>query len=239
MNRKTETGGFFRPIQAGQRAGRQVRAGVVLAICGLVVLLAAAGCRQYGDPNASGNAGGSKPQAQTAPNSSESPEPAPTRKTRWGPLSAADELLVAKVRLASLWEMPMAQEASKKASTKKVRQISKTIAGQHMYLDGQVRALAAKLKVKLPTQPNADQKKWMKDIRSRRGHAYDVTYVKWLRFAHGQIFALIGQVRGSTQNTLMRKFSEVANSYVLMHQQMLESTGLTTPKAFPPPPAVP
>jgi predicted outer membrane protein len=135
--------------------------------------------------------------------------------------------------------MPMAQEASTKASTQKVRQISKKMAAQHKYLDVQVRALAKKLKVKLPTEPNADQKKWIKDIHSKRGHAYDVTLVKWLRFAHGQIFALIGQVRGSTQNTLVRKFSEVANMYVLMHQQMLESTGLTTAKSFPAPPAVP
>src|SRR4051812_22755035 len=113
MDGETKTGGFSRPVQAGRRAGRQVRAVVVLAICGLAILLAAAGCRQYGTPDTSGKAAGSKPQAQTAPNSSASPVPKPsTRKTRWGPLSAADELLVAKVRLASLWEMPMAQEAS-------------------------------------------------------------------------------------------------------------------------------
>jgi predicted outer membrane protein len=208
-------------------------------MCGLAVLLAAAGCRQFGNADASSNAAGGKAQAQTA-KPSQSLEPAPTtRKTQWGPLSEADELLIKKVRLASLWEMPMAQEASKKASTAKVRQISKEIADQHMFLDEQVRTVAAKLGVELPTEPNADQKKWMADIRSKRGHAYDVTYVKWLRFAHGQIFGLIGQVRGTTQNTIVRKFSEVANKFVLNHQRLLESTGLTTPQAFPSPPAVP
>jgi predicted outer membrane protein len=220
MNGEAKTGGVSRTNQAA----RQVRAGVVLAICGLAVLLAAAGCRQFGNADASS-------KAQTASKSS-------MRNTQWGPLSPADELLVKKVRLASLWEMPMAEEAGKKASSAKVRKISDEIAAQHMYLDEQVRTVASKLDVELPTEPNADQKKWMADIRSKRGHAYDVTYVKWLRFAHGQIFALIGQVRGSTQNTMMRKFSEVANKFVLNHQRLLESTGLTTPDAFPPPPAV-
>jgi predicted outer membrane protein len=234
MNDETKTGGLSRPIQTA----RQVQARVVLAICGLAVLLALAGCRQYGNVDASGDAAGDKSRAQTAPKPSRSPEPAPTmRKTQWGPLSEADELLIKKVRLASLWEMPIAEEAGEKASTAKVRQVSKKIASQHMYLDQQVRTVAARLPVKLPTKPNADQKKWMADIRSKRGHAYDVTYVKWLRFAHGQIFGLIGQVRGTTQNTMVRKFSEVANEYVLTHQRLLESTGLTTPKAFPPPPA--
>lgn len=164
--------------------------------------------------------------------------PQKTVKTPWGPMSKADQLLIKKVKLTTFWEMPMAQEAATRAQSPKVRQISKTIAAQHMYLDGQTNKVAAQLKVSLPTKPLAQQSMWMGDIRSKSGHAYDVTYVKWLRYAHGQIFALIGQVRGSTQNSVVRSFSEVANKFVLYHQQMLESTGLTEPSSYPPPPKV-
>jgi predicted outer membrane protein len=234
----------LRPIPPGRRDKRRRRRGVVLVVVsGLAMLLFTAGCRltgtaegsneaERGKTNGVGN-GGKEPNAST----SSAPGQA-TWKTRWGPLSAADRELIKKVRLASLWEMPMAQEATKRAKTAKVKQISKKIAAQHMFLDKQVRTVAKKLKAPLPTQPNADQMKWMADIRSKRGRAYDVTYVKWLRFAHGQIFGLIGQVRGSTQNTVARRFAEVANKFVLTHQRLLESTGLTESNSFPPPPKV-
>ncbi|WP_187414898.1 DUF4142 domain-containing protein [Nonomuraea sp. PA05] len=161
-----------------------------------------------------------------------------TRQTEWGPLSEADRDLVRKVRLASLWEMPMAQDAVQRAGTARVREISKEIASQHHTLDRQVRDVAAKLEIKLPVKPTTQQQAWMSDISDRSGTAYDRTYVKWLRLAHGQIFGLIGSVRGSTQNTLVRRFAEQANAAVLNHQRLLESTGLTTAASFPTPPPV-
>lgn len=161
-----------------------------------------------------------------------------TRQTKWGPLSAADRELIKKVRLATLWEMTIAQEAMQRGSSRRVREISREIAEQHHALDEQARDLAERLDVRLPVRPTADQQKWMADISGRSGRDYDRTYVKWLRLAHGQIFAFIGQVRGSTQNTLVRKFAEACNAAVLNHQRLLESTGLAGPEAFPDPPEV-
>ncbi|MGP3929172.1 DUF4142 domain-containing protein [Nonomuraea sp. KM88] len=157
--------------------------------------------------------------------------------TKWGPLSETDRSLIKKVRLATLWEMVIAQEAVQKASTAKVRKISSEIASQHHELDEAARDLATKLNVELPVRPTDDQQSWMSDISGRTGIDYDTTYVKWLRLAHGQIFGLIGTVRGSTQNTLVRAFSEQCNAAVLNHQRLLESTGLTTPESFPTPSA--
>lgn len=161
-----------------------------------------------------------------------------TRQTKWGPLSAADRDLIKKVRLATLWEMTIAQEAIQRGNSARVREISREISEQHHDLDNQARDLAEKLDVRLPVRPTEDQQKWMADISGRSGRDYDVTYVKWLRLAHGQIFAFIGQVRGSTQNTLVRKFAEACNEAVLNHQRLLESTGLAGPEAFPDPPEV-
>ncbi|HEX4816799.1 MAG TPA: DUF4142 domain-containing protein [Nonomuraea sp.] len=158
-----------------------------------------------------------------------------TWQTRWGPLTETDRELIKKVRLASLWEMPMAQDAVQRASSPRVREISEEIAEQHHTLDEQVRDVAARLKITLPVTPTRQQQDWMADISGRSGSAYDATYVKWLRLAHGQIFPLIGTVRGSTQNTLVRRFSEQANAAVLNHQRLLESTGLTTSESFPTP----
>lgn len=157
-------------------------------------------------------------------------------QTEWGPLSAADRALLTKVRQASLWEMPMAQQAQQRGQNARVRVISREIAVQHMALDAQVRSVAAKLKVRLPAQPSTGQQDWMTQIEDSQGAAYDTTYVGILRLAHGQVFSLIGAVRGSTQNTLMRGFADAANAAVLNHMRLLESTGLTDAGSFPSPP---
>ena len=209
-------------MRSGRRSGRPA----VLASAGLLMASLVAGCNyNYGQQaNSSSLTAG---QVDTA-----------VWKTKWGPLTAADRELIRKVRLASLWEMPEAQVAAQKAKSAKVRQVSAEIADQHMYLDGAVRALAQKLGVDLPSLPTAQQQSWMTDINGRTGSSFDDTYVKWLRFAHGQIFALIGTVRGSTQNSLVRPFADTANTYVLNHMRLLESTGLTATASFPTPPPV-
>lgn len=209
----------------------------VLVVCGVAVLLALGACA--GPPGALLPAATVVPSVGSAPPAvaAAGEDDASTWATKWGPLSAADRELIKKVRLATLWEMVMAQQAMQRAATARVRQVSAEIAAQHHVLDEQGRALAAKLKVPLPIKPTDLQQEWMADISGRSGKQYDATYVKWLRLAHGQIFALIGAVRGSTQNTLVRSFSEKANAAVLNHQRLLESTGLVNPDAFPSPPA--
>lgn len=217
----------------------------VIIVCGIGLLCSTSACTTYAPTPISDVAALSTATAgitaepddpASSPAEEEETEPA-TRQTEWGPLSEADQELVRKVRLASLWEMPMAQDAVQRASTARVREVSETIASQHHTLDRRVREAASKLEIKLPVKPTAQQQSWMSDISSKSGAAYDATYVKWLRLAHGQIFGLIGAVRGSTQNTLIRRFAEQCNSAVLNHQRLLESTGLTTPASFPSPPA--
>ncbi|RVX41548.1 putative outer membrane protein [Nonomuraea polychroma] len=214
----------------------------VLTVCGIAALSSLIACAPYSPTPGSGASAFSTEPAvvdvdeTSSPSAEAEPEPETgTWQTKWGPLTETDRRLITGVRLASLWEMPMAQDAVQRASTSRVREISKEIAGQHHTLDEQVRDVAAKLKVKLPVTPTDEQQDWMNDISSKSGSAYDATYVKWLRLAHGKVFALIGTVRGSTQNTLVRRFSEQANAAVLNHQRLLESTGLTTPESFPTP----
>ncbi|MFB4290412.1 DUF4142 domain-containing protein [Nonomuraea sp. ATR24] len=184
------------------------------------------------------------PAPTGAPTGAPAASPAPGRRddltwpTESGPLSPADRDLIKKVRLATLWEMTIAQEAVQRGASGKVRTISAEIAEQHHGLDVEARELAKRFDIRLPVEPTETQQRWMADISGRSGRDYDVTFVKWLRLAHGQIFGLIGAVRGSTQNTLVRKFAETCNAAVLNHQRLLESTGLTGPESFPSPPPV-
>ncbi|KAG9061334.1 hypothetical protein KI688_007312 [Linnemannia hyalina] len=161
-----------------------------------------------------------------------------TVNTRFGPLSAVDRELVRKVRLATLWELPMAREATQRAELGKVKRISATIEAQHVFLDAAVDGVVQLMAIDMPTEPNTLQKCFIADIQAQSGIDYDMTLVKWLRFAHGQVFESIATVRGTSQNTVMRSFAETANMFVLGHMQLLESTGLTQSLSFPAPPPV-
>jgi predicted outer membrane protein len=158
--------------------------------------------------------------------------------TKFGPLSAVDRELVRKVRLATLWELPMAREATQRAELGKVKRISATIEAQHLFLDAAVDSVVQQMAIDLPTEPNTLQKCFIADIQAQPGIDYDMTFVKWLRFAHGQVFESIATVRGTSQNTVIRSFADTANMFVLGHMQLLESTGLTQSSSFPAPPPV-
>ncbi|KAH7042894.1 hypothetical protein BKA57DRAFT_495504 [Linnemannia elongata] len=161
-----------------------------------------------------------------------------TVNTKFGPLSAVDRELVRKVRLATLWELPMAREARQRAELGKVKRISATIEAQHVFLDAAVDGVVQQMAIDMPTEPNTLQKCFIADIQAQSGIDYDTTFVKWLRFAHGQVFEAIATVRGTSQNTVIRSFAETANMFVLGHMQLLESTSLTQNSSFPAPPPV-
>ena len=138
------------------------------------------------------------------------------------------------VRLAGLWEIPAGQMAAEKGKNAKVRQIGTMIAEQHVELDQLVVDAANKLGTALPSTPNSDQQGWLKEMENNNGDRFDQIFVTRLREAHGKIFPVIGAVRASTRNPVVRKLADDANVFVMHHMQMLESTGLVRYTELPP-----
>ncbi|MEV3856337.1 DUF4142 domain-containing protein [Streptomyces sp. NPDC050095] len=148
-----------------------------------------------------------------------------TVATQWGPLSAADRDLVVKVRLAGLWEIPAGQQAMERAPTRAIRDAGDHLVVGHTDLDQRVRAVAAKLGVELPNQPNPQQQGWLRELSAATGKDYERKFANLLRNAHGKVFAAIAQVRHTTRNSLVRELATDANQTVLDHITMLENTG--------------
>jgi predicted outer membrane protein len=149
-------------------------------------------------------------------------------------LNAADMTLFNGVRLAGLWEIPAGQMAAEKGKNAKVREIGTMIAEQHVELDQLVVDAANKLGATLPSTPNSDQQGWLKEMENANGDRFDQAFVTRLRAAHGKIFPVIGAVRASTRNPVVRKLADEANVFVMHHMQMLESTGLVRYTELPP-----
>jgi putative membrane protein len=160
-----------------------------------------------------------------------------TLQTEDDAVTAADRNLLINVRLAGLWEIPAGQMAIKKGASPRVRQIGQMIASQHVRLDALNNAAAKKVGVELPNRPSAKQTRWLEEMSDAQGAKFDDIYVMRLRAAHGQIFPVIGVVRATTDNEVVRNLAQSANNFVLTHISLLESTGLVQydelPKADP------
>ncbi|MFJ6809782.1 DUF4142 domain-containing protein [Streptomyces anulatus] len=147
--------------------------------------------------------------------------------TQWGPLSATDRDFLVKVRLAGLWELPAGQQAIERAPSEATKAAGDHLVVGHADLDRRARDVAAKLGVELPNQPTVQQQGWLRELTAASGDTdtYERKFAHILRAAHGKVFGLIGQVRHTTRNTLIRQLASDANQTVLDHITMLEATG--------------
>ncbi|HEY0535150.1 MAG TPA: DUF4142 domain-containing protein [Actinoplanes sp.] len=161
---------------------------------------------------------------------------APAHAEGTGPaqLNAADMTLLNGVRQAGLWEMPAGQMAAQKGTTPKIRQVGSAIATQHAQLDQLTTDAANKLGVTLPTTPTTQQQGFLNQLQAAKGIQFDQMFVTFLRGTHGFIFPIIGAVRSSTRNPVIRELADQATIFVMHHMQMLESTGLVQYAKLPP-----
>lgn len=171
------------------------------------------------------------------------PAAAQFSETPSGPLTAADRDLLVKVRQAGLWEMPAGEYARTRAESQRVKEVGRLIMEEHSKLDLMTRQAAKKLGVALPDEPNADQQRWLAQLASESGPAFDKDYVNLLRAAHGKVFTVVAGVRSGTRNSEVRKFAAEGINFVMRHMAYLESTGLVDhsqlPEAPTPSPAPP
>jgi predicted outer membrane protein len=164
--------------------------------------------------------------------------PAGWVNTQWGPLGPADRGLLENVRRANLWEGDLASVwGEQKGTTKEIRDAGKVLNAGHIKLERDLRPIAAKLNVTLPTEPNSDQKSWLAEMQAASGTAFDEVWVDRLRAAHGKIFSAIATVRANTRNSLIRQYAEECNDAVTQHMQALERTGLVEFNTLPTPDA--
>ncbi|MEU9132064.1 DUF4142 domain-containing protein [Kitasatospora sp. NPDC048540] len=149
-----------------------------------------------------------------------------TVQTPTGPLTPLDRDFVKRVRLAGLWEIPAGRMALDKGGTPEVKTAGQHLIDGHTDLDRADLETARTLNMDVPAEPNAQQKAWLKQLDDAQGPEFDRLFANIVRNAHGQVFAVVAQVRASTQNSTVRDLATMANSTVLDHMSVLEDTGL-------------
>jgi predicted outer membrane protein len=160
-----------------------------------------------------------------------------TVQTPTGPLTALDRDFVKRVRWAGLWEIPAGRMAVEKGGTPEVRTAGQHLIDGHTELDRAVLETAGTLGLDVPSVPSAQQQAWLKQLEGAQGDEFDRQFANIVRSAHGQVFAVVAQVRASTQNSTVRDLATLANSTVLDHMAVLEATRLVNFGDLSSPPA--
>jgi predicted outer membrane protein len=155
--------------------------------------------------------------------------------TPYGPLGPGDRELVIRVKLANLWEIPAGRLAQDHAGSARTKDVGRQLERDHLGLDVQVKELAPQLGITLPDKPTVEQQAWVAELTRKRGTDFDIAFANLLRSAHGQIFAMVANVRAGSRNDSVRAFAETANNVVMKHMALLESTGRVDYDALPPP----
>ncbi len=143
---------------------------------------------------------------------------------------ARDRQFLTVIRFANLWEIPMADLATKRGTTDEVKTAGTIMRADHKKLNIIVKDLADKFGVQLPDKPKSTQQAWMAEISGKTGEDFDRTWATRLRAAHGTVFNLIAEVRAGTRNDTILDFATQANGIVLKHMQLLEATGYVNPQ---------
>jgi putative membrane protein len=185
---------------------------------------------------------GRKPgAAKPSPPPAQVPAPAEPNaggtQTEFGPLSVADKDVLTKAHLAALWQRPAALDGAKRATDPKLRDAANRVAAEHRTLDAKAVATASALNIRLPNKPNAEQAVWVKELAAKRGAEFDQLLVSRLRSAQGTMLPLVGEVRSTTENSMIRAFTQVASTSVLRAMTFIDNTGLVTGNGSENPPA--
>ncbi|MCC3651596.1 MULTISPECIES: DUF4142 domain-containing protein [Streptomyces] len=149
-----------------------------------------------------------------------------------GTVTEVDKKFLSSVRQAGLWEIPAGRLAQTNASSEAVKRAGLHLVDGHSKLDQLVREDAKLLGVQIPDQATAEQQEWVRQLKAAKGAEFDKLFANVLRASHGKIFAVIGEVRASTQNDLIRRHARQANQTVLDHLEVLEDTGLVDSETF-------
>jgi len=151
-----------------------------------------------------------------------------------GNLSDVDRILMDRVRLAGLWEIPGGLLGLQKGTTNRVRHVGRLLAYDHSVLDNDVRRVAAFFGHPLPNEPNADQQTWLGEFKTNTGDAFNHIWADRLRAAHGSVYQALALVHANTRNNVIRFFAKHCERYVSRHMWLLETTGFVDFNALPP-----
>ncbi|WP_275666354.1 DUF4142 domain-containing protein [Streptomyces cinnamoneus] len=118
------------------------------------------------------------------------------------------------------------RDARRHAVARCVKDAGRVLVRDHTRMDEQVRKVASRLRVSLPTTTTAEQRKQLKDLRAKARTAdYDRLWVKTYGTAHVKTLALLDDEIAHGKNNDVRELARKLRPVVQSHLKMLFQCG--------------
>jgi putative membrane protein len=137
-------------------------------------------------------------------------------------VSGHDEMFLMRAHQGNLAEIAAGHDAQKNATSACVKHVGAVLVRDHTKLDTDVKMLADKLDVTLPTSPSAEQKKELAAVQAKAGGpAYDAAWLTTQDAAHRKTLTLIDREIKAGQNAEVVAAARTARPVVAMHLDMV------------------
>jgi putative membrane protein len=137
-------------------------------------------------------------------------------------VSTQDASFLRASHQGNLTEIAAGRDAQKNATTDCVRHVGRVLVRDHTALDADVRALAGKLDVSLPSSPSAEQRRVLESVRAKAGSpAYDKAWLQAQNDAHTMTLARIDREVSGGSNPEVIAAAKAARPVVEMHLDMV------------------
>ncbi len=146
--------------------------------------------------------------------------------------STQDTSFVRAAHQGNLAEIAAGKDAANHATTACVRQVAAKFVTDHTKLDSDVRALARKLNVSLPSGPSAAQRRSLAAVQRKAGTSgYDAAWLKLQSAAHTETLAMIDREISSGSSSAAVAAAKATRPVVKMHLAMVSGGTCHTPGA--------
>ncbi|MEV4922941.1 DUF4142 domain-containing protein [Streptomyces roseoverticillatus] len=138
------------------------------------------------------------------------------RKT--GARAETDGAFLKTARQAGLAELAMSKDAAKNALMPCVRTTAETLVRDHTKMDEEIKELARRLRVTLPGQETAEQRRSLRDMRKKaHKREYDTLWLKAAEAGHVQALDLLDDEIAKGKNADVREAARMARPVIADH----------------------
>ena len=132
----------------------------------------------------------------------------------------ADNTFMKTLAAGGIAEVEAGKLAESRASNSEVKEFAQKMVNDHSKNNEQLKALAARKQVALPTTPDAEHTKEKEKLEKQSGAAFDAEYMQGQVKDHQQTVELLQQEIDSGQDASVRSFAQQTLAVVQHHLEM-------------------